>query len=139
MIGFILASHGEMANGMLDSLKLFFGDLEKVSALCFHGEDDPVEFGKQIENTIHELDDGSGVMVFVDLLGGTPGNQSTLCLRDDNVRKNTRVITGMNLGMSMEFLAQRMACEKIEDIDLDHLMNAGRDGIKCINKEMNLL
>lgn len=139
MIGTILASHGEMASGMLDSLKLFFGDLDKVSALCIHGEDDPAKFGERIAETIQKMDDGSGVMIFVDVLGGTPSNQAALCLRDENIRKNTRIITGMNLGMVMEFLGERMAYEKIDQIDLDYLMDAGREGVKCINKEMNLL
>ena len=45
----------------------------------------------------------------------------------------------MNLGMVMEFLGERMAYEKIDQIDLDYLMDAGREGVKCINKEMDLL
>ena len=53
MFNIILASHGNMAEGMLDSIKLFFGDeIDKISALCIHAGDDPVEFDHQITSEI---------------------------------------------------------------------------------------
>ena len=61
MFNIILASHGNMAEGMLDSIKLFFGDeIDKISALCIHAGDDPVEFDHQITSEIKKWETRMG-------------------------------------------------------------------------------
>lgn len=139
MIGLLLASHGSMAEGMLDSLRLFFrDDMENIQALCVRDGDDPLQFGQQILTAVNQLNDGSGVVIFVDLLGGTPGMQSASLLRDPKIAQSVKIISGMNLGMVMELLANRNSLTSIEQIDPDKLLEAGRDGIQYINKMLGL-
>lgn len=132
MIGILLMSHGKMAEGMLDSSKLFFGDVEKVKALCLEPGDNPEDFDKRIIDGAKELDDGSGVIAFCDLLGGTPSNRSMYVLND-----RIQVITGMNFTMLLELLGQRMSCETIDEISIDDLIETGKNGIISLNAMVN--
>jgi len=135
MFGIILASHGNMAEGMLDSAKLFFGDnIEKIQALCIHAEEDPEKFDDRIKNSIEELDDGCGVLILVDLFGGTPGNRAAVVLRNPKYSINVKVVTGMNFTMLLEVLGTRPTLKNIHELDVTSLMETGRDGIKYINE-----
>lgn len=133
MIGILLMSHGKMAEGMLNSSKLFFGEVEKVKALCLEAGDNPEEFDGKIKEAAAELDDGSGVIAFCDLLGGTPSNRSMYCLND-----RLQVITGMNFPMFLELLGQRMSVETIDDIDIPGLIEIGKTGIVNLNEMMKV-
>lgn len=132
MIGILLMSHGKMAEGMLDSSKLFFGEAEKVKALCLEPGDNPEDFDKKIIEGAKELDDGSGVIAFCDLLGGTPSNRSMYVLNDQ-----IQVITGMNLTMYLELLGKRMSAEKLSEIDINELVETGKKGIISLNQMVN--
>ena len=95
MVGILLMSHGRMAEGMLDSSKLFFGDdIPQIKALCLMASDNPEEFDEKIRAAVEEIDDGQGVIAMCDLLGGTPCNRSALVLND-----RLQVITGMNFSI----------------------------------------
>ena len=79
-------SHGKLAEGMLDSCKLMFGDeLSQVYAITLNALDDPEEFKKLIFGCATLLDDGQGVLAFCDLFGGTPSNQS-MRIENDRLR-----------------------------------------------------
>lgn len=129
MIGILLMSHGKMAEGMLDSSKLFFGeDIPQVKALCLEPSDNPEEFDERIREAVAEIDDGAGVIAMCDLLGGTPCNRSAFVLND-----RLQVITGMNFTMLLELLGKRLAAEDISDININELMETGKQGIVNLN------
>lgn len=129
MVGILLMSHGKMAEGMLDSCKLFFGeDVSQIKALCLSAEDNPEEFDERIKEVIKEIDDGSGIVAMCDLLGGTPSNRSMYCLND-----RFQVITGMNFTMLLELLGRRMSINDINDLDITDLMEVGKNGIVNLN------
>lgn len=137
MIGILLMSHGRMAEGMLDSCKLFFGDdVEKVRALCLMPSDDPEQFDERIRTAVSEIDDGSGVIAFCDLLGGTPSNRSMYIITEN---PRFKVITGMNLTMLLELLGRRMMTENIDELDLDEIIEVGHNGTVSLNKMMEQL
>ncbi len=130
MIGILLMSHGKMAEGMLDSSKLFFGeDIPQVKALCLEPSDNPEDFDERIREAVAEIDDGAGVIAMCDLLGGTPCNRSAFVLND-----RLQVITGMNFTMLLELLGKRLAAEDINDIDINELMETGKQGIVSLNE-----
>ncbi len=132
MIGILLMSHGKMAEGMLDASKLFFGDdVPSIMALTLKPEDNPELFDERIKEAVAQLDDGSGVIAMVDLLGGTPSNRSMFVLND-----RMQVITGMNLTMLLELMGRRLSAEDINEIDIEELMEIGRNGITSLNKLM---
>ena len=44
MKGIVIASHGNMAQGILDTSKLFFGEQEQMKAFCLQANDNPDDF-----------------------------------------------------------------------------------------------
>ena len=123
-------SHGRMAEGMLDSSKLFFGDdIPQIKALCLMASDNPEEFDEKIRAAVEEIDDGQGVIAMCDLLGGTPCNRSALVLND-----RLQVITGMNFSILLELLGRRMSVNDISEIDIPELIQVGKDGIISLNE-----
>ncbi len=130
MVGILLMSHGKMAEGMLDSCKLFFGDdVQNIKALCLKPEDDPEQFDDRIREAIKEIDDGSGVIAMCDLLGGTPSNRSVYCMND-----RFQIITGMNFTMLLELLGKRLTVDDLTELDITELMEVGKNGIVSLNE-----
>ncbi len=128
MEGILLISHGEMAPGMLDSARMFFGDeIPQLEAVSLKMDMTPEAFLQNLKEGMMKVDTGEGVLVFADLLGGTPANLSAQVLSD-----NVRVVTGLSMTMLLEALAARMAGV----VDLSSLMETGKNGIVCLNKLM---
>ena len=83
-------------------------------------DDAASEFGERIKEKIEAVDSGDGVIVFADVLGGTPFNQAAQLLND-----NVELIVGMNLPMLMEVLGTR----EYNEIDIDELVEKGKNSI----------
>ena len=121
MKGILLISHGPLAEGMLKTAEIFFGEnIPQMKAVVLNTQDDPEDFRTRLQEAVKEVDTGEGVLVFADLLGGTPCNQSAFVLNEQ-----VTVLTGMNLPMVMECLGMRMGGE----ISMETLEETARNGI----------
>ena len=121
MKGILLVSHGKMAEGMIDSLQMFFGaNIPQLDFLSVKMDTGAEEFRNAVVQKIEELDSGDGVVIFADVLGGTPFNQSATLVSD-----KVDLIAGMNLGMLMDFLGSR----EFEEFDADTLVQKGKDAV----------
>lgn len=129
MKGIILASHGKLAEGLLDTLKIFAGEPENIEAICLMPGDDMAEFLTKMKNSIENVDTGEGVVVFCDLLFGTPCNCSGAIFKQEGAIDNIQVITGMNLPMVLEYIGSRSNGMSASDIIL-----TGQNGIVDFNK-----
>ena len=110
-----------MANGMKDSLSMFFGkDMPQLESLALTPDLGAEEFGAMIKEKLAALDSEEGTVIFADMLGGTPFNQAALLLND-----KTDLIVGMNLPMLMDFLAMR----EYSVVEIDHLIEVGQQGV----------
>ena len=58
MKGIILASHGKLADGLYDALKMFSGDIEQIATLSLKPEADLKEFIDLLEEKIKLVDSG---------------------------------------------------------------------------------
>ena len=103
MKGIILASHGRLAEGLLDTLTIFSGEPQQIRALCLLPGEEITDFMKTLEDAIQEVDTGDGVVIFCDLLFGSPCNCSARLLQDPIYAEKISVITGMNLCMVLEY------------------------------------
>lgn len=125
MLGILLVSHGNMAEGMLDSAKMFFGtDLEQIDFLTLKLDTAIDDFKESLEVKLASIDKGEGVVVLTDLLGGTPANQ---CFK--LIRKDVIVLTGMNLVILVELMNQRMC----SSFNVEKLIDTAKKGIVCLN------
>ncbi len=125
MKGIVITSHGPMAQGILDSSKLFFGDQPQMKACCLSAEDNPDDFVDVLKNAIAEVDTGEGVYVFCDILFGSPCNCLARIVGTDLDDDKVQVITGVNLPMILQILAVREG----GDTTPEEMINSGKDGI----------
>lgn len=96
MIKIILASHGQLAEGLKMTLEMIVGNQPEVDVISFMPNQNP-EF---VYNRAKELcKDKEEVLFFVDLWGGTPFNQLCKLVQE---QESYRILTGMNLPMVLE-------------------------------------
>ena len=117
-----------MASGISSSLKMFFGlEIPQLETLCLSENTNPDTFGEEIGKKIRQLDTGDGVVIFADLIGGTPCNQAFRYISSKVV-----LISGMNLPVIMEFLGHRLDEIDLNTFDFNSLLDTGRSSLnKC--------
>ena len=125
MKGIVIASHGNMAQGILDTSKLFFGEQEQIKAFCLQANDNPDDFVEVLRQGIKDVDTGDGVVVFCDMLFGSPCNCMLRILADQIDNPKIECIAGVNLAMVLQILAVREA----SDCTVQELLDAGNQGI----------
>lgn len=129
MKGIILTSHGRFAEGLLDTLTIFSGEIKQIEALCLPPQEDIAEFANKLKDAIDRVNEGDGVVVFCDLLFGTPCNCSAKLLSNPMYGDDVSVITGMNLSMVLEFVGARDS-----GMDREAIVQTGQMGIVDFNK-----
>lgn len=125
MKGIVITSHGPMAQGILETSKLFFGEQAQMKACCLSAEDNPDEFVDVLKVAVAEVDTGDGVYVFCDMLFGSPCNCMARIIAEDMESDKIQVITGVNLAMILQILSVREA----NDPEIEELIQSGHDGI----------
>lgn len=125
MKGIVITSHGPMAQGILETSKLFFGEQPQIKACCLYADDNPDEFVDTLKDAVKEVDTGDGVIVFCDMLFGSPCNCMARIVAEDLENDKLQVITGVNLAMILQILSVREA----SDCDIEELLKSGTDGI----------
>ena len=107
MIPIILVTHGPLAPSMIESSEMLVGKSEKLSAITLQPSDNFEEFQEKIFTQAKSMDEGEGVLILVDLLGGSPYNATAKVLSQENVE----CLTGLNLSMLLTALDQREYCD----------------------------
>lgn len=95
----VLASHGRLAEGMLDSLGMIAGCQEGVQALCAYTDDAP-DLKATLGELVAGLAEGDELVIVTDVLGGSVNNEASQ-FRDV---PGVYVVTGMNLGLVLSLV-----------------------------------
>jgi len=132
MIGILIATHGELSKGLVDAVELIMGEQEKIDTVSLKHGDDITGFGEKIKEKIEQLDNGKGVLVFTDIFGASPFNQSAQQKRTlESIE--FRIISGVNLPMLLEVISLRD--NSIADV-YAQLIQTGKESIKDFDEEM---
>ncbi|MEG0273824.1 PTS sugar transporter subunit IIB [Amedibacillus sp. YH-ame10] len=127
MVGIILASHGEFAQGILQSGAMIFGEQANVKACTLMPSEGPDDIRNKMEEAIAGFEDKDQVLFLVDLWGGTPFNQASTLL---NGHEDTwAIVTGLNLPMLIETYGSRSFMETAHEI-ASHIVDTGREGVR---------
>lgn len=127
MIGVILTGHGEFAVGVGHALEMIAGKQPAFRVVPFHESDSLEVLVKHFKQSIAELlEETAGVVIFADLLGGSPFKAAMLAAAD---YESVEVAVGTNLPMLIEIaIAREFAKTPIEVINASIV--AGREGIQ---------
>ncbi|QTX18379.1 PTS mannose transporter subunit IIAB, partial [Lacticaseibacillus paracasei] len=102
MIKYMFVTHGELAKGMMDAVRLIMGEDQEIYIDSISHKTSIHNFGKKVANTIVELDEGDGVIVLTDLALASPYNQASLAYKRIGNTVKYKVIAGTNLPMMLE-------------------------------------
>lgn len=127
MVGIILASHGEFANGILQSGSMIFGEQANVKAVTLQPSEGPNDLRAKMEEAIATFENQEEVLFLVDLWGGTPFNQANGLI--DGHEDKWAIVTGLNLPMLIETYASRLSMETAHEI-ATHSTSVAREGVK---------
>lgn len=126
MKAIVLVGHGNLPIEFKKSAELIIGDNENVFAVPLSPQDGKEEYAEKLNQIKPKLDKYDSVFVFVDLMGGSPGNTATEVFFKD---KRFCFISGVNLPMLIMAMS--------DDISSDELILEGRREIKNINDQLS--
>ncbi|WP_414839760.1 mannose/fructose/sorbose PTS transporter subunit IIA [Carnobacterium sp. TMP28] len=133
MVGIILASHGEFAEGILQSGAMIFGEQENVKAITLMPSEGPEDVKAKMQKAVASFDDQDEVLFLVDLWGGTPFNQANTLFEDH--KEKWAIVSGLNLPMVIEAYASRLSMTSAHEI-ATHILETAKDGIRIRPEEL---
>src|SRR5271155_921874 len=117
MIGMVLVTHGQLANGFRAALEHVVGPQMQFETIAIGPEDDMEQRRADILDAASRVQDGSGVVLLTDMFGGTPSNLAISAMEGGRIE----VICGINLPMLIKLATLR------ENSELDHAVIEARD------------
>jgi PTS system mannose-specific IIA component len=130
MIGIIVATHGRLATELVATAELILGPLPRVAGFNVSPALSPQAMEEELLRIVSELDEGDGVLVLADLLGGTPCTRSlALCQR-----ARLEVVTGVSLPMLLKACALRSS-RSLREL-AQHVVESGRSAIRWVTEAL---
>lgn len=130
-IAVVITTHGHAAKALLATAEMIIGEQNNVRCVDFvPGENGEVLAGK-IRAAAAELDTSAGLLLLVDLWGGTPFNASSGIAHDD---ANTEVVTGVNVPMLVSVLMEREDITALPELTA-LAQREGADGVKSLKTQ----
>lgn len=132
MRGIVLISHGRFAEGIKESLEMLCGQCPQVFTVCLDSSESPNEFSNRLLNAYKQAYQYGNVLVFCDVIGGTPCN---LALQQLLEEQGAMLVAGMNLPMLMTAVLQDVNIEQLvkegQNSIVDVLDQARRSDVEC--------
>ena len=93
--GVVIVTHGNLGESLLNTCRMITGKLTGISSVSVGSRDDVELVRERILMAIEEVRRPAGVILLVDMFGGTPSNIALSFLTG----KDIEVVTGVNLPM----------------------------------------
>ncbi len=127
MVNIVIATHGELAEALLQATEMIAGPVRGLYAVSLLPGESPEAFEQKIEELLRKISE-EDTLILTDMVGGTPHNVAARQARKTNVA----CVAGVNLPMLLELV---VSCDygEIPIADLAaYSVQAGRDGIKTL-------
>lgn len=128
MVGVLIVSYGALADALISEAQFLVGRLQKVKGVSIWPEESEEEVKGRIREKMAEVDDGDGVVILADILGGAPANLSLSFLKD----KTVEAVTGVNIPMLLALSSYRKGRSLEESCSL--VKKAGRQSIILVKE-----
>lgn len=115
MIGIVIATHSNMAQGLVNAAEMILGPLPSVEVLSIGQDDGPEDIRQRFADALAALDlRGDGVLIMTDMFGGTPSNIGLSFMNNARVE----VLAGVSLPMLLKACNARSSLS-LEDLALE--------------------
>lgn len=132
MVGILLLTHAPLGQAFIDAAAhVFRGRPERIEAIDVIADQNPAEVQRLAIEAVKRLDDGSGVLVITDVMGGTPSNCTGFLCGHENVS----VIAGISLPMLLRALTYR---NDTLEVVVEMALAGGQNGAVRIDNRIRL-
>ena len=132
MFAIIVGTHGRLAEELLASAEMIFGEAENIASVPLVPGEGADDVAAKYEAALERLDASGGALFLLDLFGGTPYNAACrLVLKNEKYG----IVTGVNLPMIVE-MANAQAMDEGTDIRslMEKAVEAGKKGMQLFHK-----
>lgn len=128
MVGILIISHGSLPEALISSVQLVVGSFPRIDGIALLEQEGSQSLKSRIREKLAHLDEGDGVLILTDILGGTPTNLSLSVIDYEKVD----VVTGVNFPMLLALASHRneRSLEKLTRI----VIRSGRKSITSAKK-----
>ena len=132
MVGILLLTHAPLGQAFIAAAThVFRGVPVQTEAIDVLADQDPDEVKKLAQQAIVRINDGSGVLVITDVMGGTPSN----CTLQLCVPGEIEVIAGISLPMLLRAITYR---HNTLDVALEMALSGGQNGACRVDNRVRL-
>jgi PTS system mannose-specific IIA component len=132
MIGILLLTHAPLGQAFIIAAEhVFHAPLERVEAIDVVADQDPVDVNAKAKEAIARLDDGTGVLVITDVMGGTPSN----CCNRLSDPGHVAIIAGISLPMLLRAITYR---RDTLDVVVELALAGGQSGAVRVDSRIRL-
>ncbi len=130
-VGIVLVTHGGLGAALVETCRMITGGYERLLSVSVGSADEVGDVHRRIESAIAHVRGPTGVILLVDMFGGTPSNISLSFLSEGSVE----VVTGVNLPMltKLASLGESLTLREAARVLRDH----GREHIKAASDYLN--
>ena len=111
MIGIVLAAHGPLPEALLESADMILGETENIIPLKLMPGDTLEGLIDRMRDAVKESDTGQGVLILLDLFGGTPSNAAALITQQ---MEGVHAVSDVNVPMLLETLLARQSSDDVQ-------------------------
>lgn len=126
MVGLVIATHGRLADELIATAEQIVGKLSHAATVSIQPGTAPQEIRDRVQKVVHAMNEGGGVIVLVDLFGGTPCKESLRLVDSENVE----VLCGVNLPMLLKANSLRQETLSLDEM-AHQLAQYGQKNITC--------
>jgi mannose PTS system EIIA component len=132
MVGILLLTHAPLGNAFIEAAThVFRMRPERLEAIDVRADQDTAEVTQMAKAAIARIDDGTGVLVITDVMGGTPSN----CCFQIGEPGHVEVIAGISLPMLLRALTYR---NDTLDVVMEMALAGGQSGAVKVDNRIRL-
>ena len=132
MVGILLLTHAPLGKAFLEAAShVFRGPPERLEAIDVMADQNTEEVQRLACEAIERIDDGSGVLVITDVMGGTPSN----CTLPLCALGQIEVIAGISLPMLLRAITYR---HDTLDVTVEMALAGGQNGACRVDRRVKL-
>jgi mannose PTS system EIIA component len=132
MVGILLLTHAPLGNAFIEAAThVFRMRPERLESIDVRADQDTAEVKQLAKAAIARIDDGTGVLVITDVMGGTPSN----CTFQLGEPGRVEVIAGISLPMLLRALTYR---NDTLDVVMEMALAGGQSGAVRVDNRVRL-
>ena len=125
MIGLLVTGHANFGSEITSSVNLIAGEQEAYKYVDFLPTYSTEDLTVEITKALDELKDCEGIIIFTDLMGGTPFNVSAQL---GHGKDNIRIVAGTNLPMLVEIVMSRKFMDDLDGL-VESVLETGKEQV----------